>query len=84
MKAARRMKNLTNQSWFKAPRGGRDLTPRKDLPHWIQEKELSKRTRSKYIRKPLYVRIEGEVGEENSDVREPDDVGGKGAKVREI
>ena len=43
--------------------GGRDLTPRKDLPYVIQEKQLKSR-KPPYIRKPLNVRVEGEAHEE--------------------
>ena len=32
MKAARKVNKFRNQYWFKLLRGGKDLSPRKDLP----------------------------------------------------
>ena len=32
MAAARRLKDLTNKTWFRSKRGGAGLTPSKDLP----------------------------------------------------
>ena len=56
MRAARKQKSFGNQYWFKSPRGGKDLSPRKDLPYKIQERELNERKRGK---KSLNVRREG-------------------------
>ena len=55
MKEARRIKKLKNQHWFKAARGGKDLTPKKDLPFNEQEAELNMRKKG---RKHLKVNIE--------------------------
>ena len=43
MKASRIVKKLQNQTWFKSQRGGKELTPRKDLPSRVQEENLKSR-----------------------------------------
>ena len=51
MAVGRRLKDLTNKTWFRSKRGGAGLTPSKDLPWRMQEmeeqarKEQRKRTR---------------------------------------
>ena len=48
MKASRIVKKLQNQTWFKSQRGGKELTPRKDLPSRVQEENLKSRTSAPY------------------------------------
>ena len=43
MAEGRKMKALQNMSWFKSRRGGKSITPLKDLPHYTQEQELQER-----------------------------------------
>ena len=64
MRKARKLKIFANQYWLKLSRGGKDLSPRKDLPYQVQEKELSNRKRGM---KSLNVRREGGTGEDEGD-----------------
>ena len=63
MAVARRLKDLTNKTWFRSKRGGAGLTPSKDLPWRTQvmeqqaRKEERKRTKQE---SPENVKTEGE------------------------
>ena len=71
MKSARKAKKFRNQYWFKSSRGGSQLTPKKDLPFNIQEKELTKRKRS---RRTSRDKVEKETDEVEPETKkaEPD------------
>ena len=43
MAEGRRLKTLLNKTWFKSKRGGQSLTPKKDLPYYLQKVELEAR-----------------------------------------
>ena len=43
MATARRLKDLTNRTWFRSKRGGGSITPSKDLPWTTQVKEQEAR-----------------------------------------
>ena len=67
MAEGRRLKTLLNKTWFKSRRGGQALTPKKDLPYYVQEVELeAKRTK---------LRQEKEEGSSHTDKKV---VGGQG------
>ena len=66
MLAGRRMKSFNNNLWYKSPRGGKEVSPKKDLPHKLQQEELNRR-RYQNVRRSLNVRIEGETRELEED-----------------
>ena len=47
MASARRLKNLTNKTWFRSKRGGIQVTPNKDLPQTVQNKEQQARSQAR-------------------------------------
>ena len=49
MVESRRMKSLQNKTWFKSKRGRQNLTPRKDLPHYVQSIELEDRKSARKV-----------------------------------
>ena len=63
MATAKRLKDLTNKTWFRSKRGGANITPSKDLP-WttqIKEQQARKEERKKSNQEaPENLRTEGE------------------------
>ena len=62
-------------SWFKARRGGKSITPLKDLPHYIQVQEIKERrtgiSKGKAARKPDTGTSEGEKTGDLSQETDP-------------
>ena len=82
MGAARMVKRFQNQSWFKTSRGGRNLTPRKDLPHKLQETELGKRLRQEM--RSNNVRGEGGTSPEKKETKSSQEAEVGNKTVKEI
>ena len=51
MASARKMKNLLNKMWYRSKRGGRQVTPEKDLPWGLQQREDEGRKLDREMRK---------------------------------
>ena len=81
MKEARKNKKHSNQYWFKASRGGKEVTPRKDRPFVVQEEARNSRRQNK-----IKVNLPREESrEENRENREKEgNSTGKEAKVKEV
>ena len=47
MASARRLKELTNKTWFRSRRGGAQITPNKDLPWTVQNNEQQARSQAR-------------------------------------
>ena len=85
MKEARKAKKHSNQYWFKATRGGKDLTPRKDRPFEVQECERNRRRQNRVDRNQVQVDIDLPKEESREENREK--VGStseKETKVKEV